>query len=277
MHQLKFLKKDGRVGFVDQSQVKELSKLDPDQMVYLGLDEHLGVHYWAANVDADLVTKLEPDFGLFTEVRYHSYDLPAFEASLVGLARSILDWHARYKFCAACGQRLKMAESGFKQVCSNDGCDGHKSVQNYSYPRTDPVAIVAVGNKQGDKILLGRNRRFPPGMYSTLAGFVEPGESLEEACAREVFEECGVVLDHVAYHSSQPWAFPSQLMLGCIATAKSDTIKVDEKELEDAQWFTREQVADALKKGSKDLSLPPPNAIAHHLIKHWVQQSSPSL
>ena len=139
------------------------------------------------------------------------------------------------------------------------------------------MVIVAVTNQAGDQLLLGRQARFPPGVYSCIAGFLEPGETVEEAAAREVAEETFVTIDQVKYHSSQFWPFPSQLMLGCHAVATSDQIKLQDDELEDAKWFHKSEVLKALSKSSTLLSIPPPTAIAHSLIKAWAEEQSSHL
>ena len=195
--------------------------------------------------------------------------LPADELALYGGARSVLDWHARHRFCARCGQPTRPAKGGWQRDCREEtgGCGAEH------FPRVDPVAIMLV--ECGDKVLLGRQARFPLRSYSALAGFVEPGESIEEAVAREVFEEAGVRVREVRYVASQPWPFPSQLMIGCHALADSLELTIDETEIDDAQWFTRDQVAEALEKGPDSTSFlaPPRQAIAHDLLRWWMEQA----
>jgi NAD+ diphosphatase len=190
--------------------------------------------------------------------------LPADELALYGGARSVLDWHARHRFCARCGQPTEPAKGGWQRNCKACGAE--------HFPRVDPVAIMLVECEQ--KVLLGRQARFPPRSYSALAGFVEPGESIEEAVAREVFEEAGARVRDVHYVASQPWPFPSQLMIGCHALADSLELTIDKTEIDDAQWFTRDQVAEALAKGPDSTSFlaPPPQAIAHDLLTWWLEQ-----
>jgi NAD+ diphosphatase len=183
-----------------------------------------------------------------------------------GMARSLVDWHARHRFCAVCGAATEMAKGGWQRSCT--ACNAQH------FPRVDPVTIMLV--EHDGKMLLGRQPRFEPGRYSLLAGFVEPGESIEEAVAREVLEEAGVVARDVSYVASQPWPFPSQLMIGCHAFADSPAITIDTTELDDARWFTRADVAQAMAAGqdSADVAFiaPPPQAIAHQLMKWWLEQ-----
>ncbi|NXJ97585.1 NUD12 pyrophosphatase, partial [Corythaixoides concolor] len=197
--------------------------------------------------------------------------LPEKEAGVVAQARSVLAWHNRYRFCPTCGSATKIEEGGYKKTCLKEECPSLQGVHNTSYPRVDPVVIMQVIHPDGNRCLLGRQKRFPPGMFTCLAGFVEPGETIEDAVRREVEEEVGVKIGHVQYVSCQPWPMPSSLMFGCLAAAVSTEIKVNENEIEDARWFTREQVVEVLIKGNqRSFFVPPSRAIAHQLIKHWI-------
>lgn len=187
------------------------------------------------------------------------------ELALYGGARSLVDWHARHQFCARCGAGTKLAKGGWQRNCTNDACKGEH------FPRVDPVTIMLV--EHSGRLLLGRQPRFPPRRFSALAGFVEPGESIEEAVAREVHEEAGVRVSSVSYVASQPWPFPSSLMMGCYAVAEDDALTIDTTELEEADWFTREEVAAAMAGDENGRFLaPPPQAIAHHLLKWWLER-----
>ncbi|XP_057240703.1 NAD-capped RNA hydrolase NUDT12 isoform X1 [Malurus melanocephalus] len=197
--------------------------------------------------------------------------LPEKEAGVVAQARSVLAWHNRYRFCPTCGSATKIEDGGYKKICLKEDCPSLQGVHNTSYPRVDPVVIMQVIHPDGSHCLLGRQKRFPPGMFTCLAGFVEPGETIEDAVRREVEEEAGVKVGRVQYVSCQPWPMPSSLMIGCLAVAVSTEIKVDKSEIEDARWFTREQVIEVFIKGNKcSFFVPPSQAIAHQLIKHWI-------
>ena len=189
--------------------------------------------------------------------------LSADDLAIYGGARSITDWHARHRFCAACGGPTTIAKGGWQRNCT--------ACQTQHFPRTDPVTIMLV--EQDGKLLLGRGLGWPERAYSALAGFVEPGESIEEAVAREVLEETGVVVRDVAYIASQPWPFPSQLMMGAYCVADAPDITLDTTELADARWFTRDEIRAAMQ-GDADapMNTPPRQAIAHHLLRWWLDR-----
>jgi NAD+ diphosphatase len=189
--------------------------------------------------------------------------LPAEELALYGGARSLLDWHARHRFCPQCGGPTVLAKGGWQRDCSQCGAQ--------QFPRTDPVTIMLV--EHAGRVLLGRNARFPGRSYSALAGFIEPGETIEEAVAREVFEEAGVRVRDVTDITSQPWPFPSQLMIACHAYADDAALTLDPTELEDAQWFTRQEVIEAFDNPDEARFLPPfPLAVAHHMLRWWLER-----
>ena len=180
-------------------------------------------------------------------------------------AKAVLGWHARHRFCPNCGAPTRVVQAGWRRDCP--------SCKAEHFPRTDPVVIMLVIS--GERCLLGRSPRFAPTMWSCLAGFVEPGETLEEAVRREVLEEAGIVCGRVAYFVSQPWPFPTSLMIGCHAQALSDTIVVDRSELEDARWFDRAELVQMLARQHPDgLTTPPPVAIAHHIIRNFVENGA---
>jgi NAD+ diphosphatase len=185
--------------------------------------------------------------------------LPQADSGLAAYAAAMLGWHRRHRFCANCGHATDVREAGHVRVCPNCGAEHH--------PRTDPVVIMLV--TRGDEVLLGRQPTWPPQRYSALAGFVEPGESLEEAVAREVREEAEIEIGTPRYVSSQPWPFPMSLMLGFVAPWESGEPRIGDEELEDVRWFAREQVADAVEDRGA-LKLPPPLAIARRLIDGWL-------
>jgi NAD+ diphosphatase len=189
--------------------------------------------------------------------------LSARDLALYGTARSVLDWHTRHRFCPRCGAATDLAKGGWQRNCSACGAE--------HFPRVDPVVIMLVEGE--GRCLLGRQARFPPRSYSALAGFIESGESIEDAVRREVFEEAGVRVGDVQYLASQAWPFPSQLMLGCIGFADSLELTIDHDEIEDARWFTRADVAEALAQGTESTSFvpPPAQAIARDLLRWWVE------
>jgi NAD+ diphosphatase len=177
-------------------------------------------------------------------------------------AKALLGWHARHRFCPNCGAATALSQAGWRRDCP--------SCRAEHFPRTDPVVIMLA--IAGERCVLGRSRRFAPTMWSCLAGFTEPGESIEEAVRREVLEEVGIACGRVRYFASQPWPFPSSIMIGCHAEALSETIVIDREELEDARWFDREELAQMLnRQHPQGLTAPPPVAIAHHIIRSYVE------
>src|ERR1700722_19627787 len=190
--------------------------------------------------------------------------VPPGELSAIAMAKSMVGWHQRHGYCANCGTRTAMKEGGWKRDCPN--------CKTEHFPRTDPVVIMLV--TAGDKVLLGRQKQFLPGMYSCLAGFVEAAETIEDAVRREIFEESGIRCTDVTYYMTQPWPYPSSLMIGCTARATNEDIVVDHSELEDARWFSRAEATLMLKREHPDgLAGPHPFAIAHHLLGRWVHNS----
>jgi len=184
-------------------------------------------------------------------------DAPLFAAAL-----SLTRWHARHLYCANCGHQSDPARGGWSRRCSSCGAE--------HFPRVDPVVIMIA--EHDGRLLLGRQPQYPPGRYSALAGFVEVGETVEAAVAREIREEAGIEVDRVTYVASQPWPFPSSLMIGCHACARSDELTIDTMELEDARWFTRGEIREALAGSpSAPFQAPPPAAIARTLLEHWLQ------
>ena len=221
---------------------------DPE-MIFLGEDpQH---QLWFAT-QASETGDLQPLRGLMQQPV-----LPPEQLSILAQARSLVHWHESHGFCAKCGLKTDMVELGYRRHCGACGGD--------HFPRTDPVVIMAV--RHGDEFLLGRQAAWPLGMYSTLAGFVEPGETLEAAVAREVLEEAGIAVHSVTYIASQPWPFPASLMIGAVATAESKAITIDGNELEDARWFGKTELQQ-MRDGNhpEGLIASHPYAIAHHLI-----------
>jgi NAD+ diphosphatase len=191
--------------------------------------------------------------GEFQEIRSVGHRLAPEAAALLAYARAMIIWHDRHRYCGRCGSATRSVEAGHARHC--EACDAKH------FPRVDPAIIVLVADP--DRCLLGRQPAWPPGRYSTIAGFVEPGESLEDAVAREVEEETGIAVDAVGYHSSQPWPFPSSLMLGFTAHPASTQIRLRDGELEDAVWITRDEIV------AGRVIVPPPMSIAYRLIEEW--------
>lgn len=244
--------------------------------IYLGLDE--GSHTFAYDISSWKPEELDkstlgsfldstrqqhpqlPEDHLFCELRTLMGVLNARDAELAATAKAILGWHRSHRFCAVCGQESQMAMSGWQRDCP--------ACSSSHFPRTDPVVIMLI--TRGNKVLMGRSPGWPEGMYSLLAGFVEPGETLEAAVRREVMEEAGVRVGQVSYLASQPWAFPSSLMVGCRGEALSDEITLDPVELEDAMWVGREEMMQAFAGQHLILKPARKGAIAHFLLRNWL-------
>ncbi|MES1201279.1 MAG: NAD(+) diphosphatase [Pseudomonadota bacterium] len=226
-------------------------------LLFLGLDPHGDARFAIEIPDASPLENV----GRFEELRGIGPRLSADDVAILGCARALFDWHARHGFCANCGARSEIAEAGWKRICP--------ACKSEHFPRVDPVVIMTP--VRGDRVLLGRQAKWPKGMHSALAGFMEPGETIEEAVARETFEEAGLRVNAVRLHSTQPWPFPSQLMIGVIADVESDEAKVDEHELESVRWFTREEARQLIAGKHPDCWAPPAFAIAHQLIKSWAE------
>jgi NAD+ diphosphatase len=230
--------------------------------IFLGLRD--GAAVFGMGITAAAVEKLMTrDDVAVTELRGMAMQgvVPPEQLSAIAMAKSMVSWHQRHGFCANCGTRTAMRQGGWKRDCPNCRVE--------HFPRTDPVVIMLVTS--GDKCLLGRQKQFPPGMYSCLAGFVEAAETIEDAVRREILEESGIRCTDVNYYMTQPWPYPSSLMIGCSARATSDDIVVDRTELEDARWFDREEARLMITRKHPDgLAGPHPFAIAHHLVGRCV-------
>ena len=199
------------------------------------------------------------DVGTFFGLRKLASLLSPEEAAIAAHARAVLEWHNRYPFCPGCGNRSVQRNGGSSRHCP--------ACQKDHFPRIDPVAIVLV--TKDDRCLLGRSGRFARNLYSALAGFIETGESIEEGARREIKEESGIEVGKITYVASQPWPFPYSLMIGCFGEALTETIILDEEELADARWFSKDHVRQALAGKTEDLAVPGKLAIARHLIETW--------
>jgi NAD+ diphosphatase len=234
---------------------------DDAPCIFLGLDGDIAV--FALDVSAaDDPGNRGPLAGLgyFREARTAAQTVSIKDAAIIAQAKAMIDWHQRHGFCPRCGAPTKMVDAGYRRLCGK--CNAEH------FPRVDPVVIMLATD--GDACLVGRGKQFPPGMFSALAGFVEPGETVEEAVRRELTEEASVEVGDVTYYATQPWPFPSSLMIGCFAKAKSRDVKADENEIAELRWLERDLVQDLITGKRRDgIRLPPPIAIAHHLIKSW--------
>ena len=238
----------------------DLRRLEVDAPpIFLGLLD--GRAHFVVDVSAVDRGAVEQGGATFEDARTTAEYLSGPESGIVAQARAQLSWHSRHGFCAVCGHATAIARGGQVRRCPQCGTE--------HYPRTDPVVITVVHD--GDRCLLGQSRGRLVAMrrYSALAGFMDQGESIEEAVSREVMEEAGIQVGAVRYHSSQPWPFPSSLMIGCHADAATTDIRKDDEEMADVQWFPRQEVLLALEEKSEILAIPGPTAIAHHLIRAW--------
>ncbi|MGN6277842.1 MAG: NAD(+) diphosphatase [Sphingomonas sp.] len=241
--------KDGRLGWASLAEAP-----DDAELLLLGLGD--GRPHFVAHRPGERMPPTRSP-ALFAALD----QLQTGEAATYAAARSLLDWHARHGFCANCGTPTTIFRAGWGRLCPNCAAE--------HFPRVDPVVIMIA--EHDGRALVGRQSAWPAGRYSALAGFLEPGESIEEAVARELAEESGVTIGGVRYIASQPWPFPSQLMIACVAEAIDDMITLDANELEDAIWVPRDQVAAALARAPDAPFLPPPPyAIAHTLLTAWV-------
>ena len=237
---------------LDRAGIEEF--LSDEDAIFLGLFRDQPA--FAVPIDGNLDAPFG-ELGEFKDLRFLGTVLPPYEANLCAHARALSIWHDAAHYCPRCGSASQPEAGGNTRRCSNRECG------QVLFPRTDPAIIVLVA--KGDRCVLGRQSSWPEGRYSTIAGFVEPGESLEDAVRREVYEETNIRVGDVRYHSSQPWPFPSSLMLGFIAEAVSEKINRNDGELEDARWFTRKELA------SGDVGLPFRISIARRLVDHFIK------
>jgi NAD+ diphosphatase len=236
----------------------------PDSPVFLGTDDDYT--YFALDLTGNLTISADTlaRFGSFQDLRKLGPLLQHGHGAILAQAKALLHWNRRHRFCGDCGSPTQPADGGYRRVCTNQHCS------QQHFPRTDPAIIVLV--RSGRQCLLGRQAIWPRGFYSTIAGFVEPGETLEDAVAREILEETGIRVQDVHYYSSQPWPFPCSIMLGFTAWAVNGDIRLFDNELEDARWFSREALRNGLKIGS--MRLPSSHSIAFRLIEDWFDEES---
>jgi NAD+ diphosphatase len=234
----------------------------PERLLFMGLWKDTAVFAVDLEDVANPADGPLQGFGKFEDLRSVALRLPSTEAAIVATAKQMFEWRRRHPHCAVCGQRTEAQEGGWKRKCPS--CEAEH------FPRTDPVVIMLAYH--GDRCLLGRQERWPPGMFSALAGFLEPGESIEEACARELSEEAGLRARKVRYHSTQPWPYPSSLMIGLIAEVEDDPGQPDLAELSEIRWFTRAEARDLIAGKLEGVAAPGKLAIAHQLIKAWAEE-----
>jgi NAD+ diphosphatase len=243
-----------------------VARFGDDPLIFLGETAEHPYFAWDLSVldeaEAQELARAYAPNAEFVDLRRVGALLPRRDGAVLAYARGVTHWHSRHRFCGVCGAASVAAMAGHTRVCTNRDC------ATIHFPRTDPATIMLVTD--GDRCLLGRQKIWIPGMYSTLAGFVEPGESLEQAVAREVKEETGVEVADVRYHSSQPWPFPASLMLGFYATARTRDLVIDPEELDDGRWFSAKEIRAFPATGG--FSLPRPDSIARRLIEGWLAE-----
>lgn len=252
--------KGPRLAWTDLTRARAMVD-EADHELFLGLWKGAPVFAVEFEGAADPTTGPVAGHGVFTELREAAAVLPDADAAMAGAARSLFDWSRRHGFCANCGQPTQLISGGWKRTCP--------ACSTEHFPRVDPVTIMLPVFQ--DRCLLGRQAAWPKGRMSALAGFLEPGETIEEGCAREIAEEAGLTVTAVRYHSSQPWPFPSQLMIGLIAEVSDDQAAPDQTELEEVRWFTKEE-ARAVLAGAHEVKAPPKFAIARMLLEAWVAE-----
>ena len=246
----------------------DLKNFSPQNYVktFLGSDIVNRKNRYFISIDFSILNEVEiktlfNKIGAFLSLRDINPIVGSFEGSLLAYSLGISNWHKKNSFCSNCGHKTIITKAGHQRNCLNEQC------LNIHFPRTDPAVIMLI--YKDDKILLGRQKVWPSGMYSTLAGFVETGETIENAVRREVLEEAGIKIKNIQYHSSQPWPFPASIMLGFYAEASSSKITLDENEVEDVQWFSRKEVINFTHQNK---FLPRKISIARRLIDDWINK-----
>src|ERR1700676_2771563 len=228
--------------------------------IFLGLDDDTAVFALDVTDADDAQIGRLADLGYFRDARVAGQMVSMEHAAIIAQAKALIDWHRRHGFCPGCGAPTKVMDAGYRRLCGK--CNAEH------FPRVDPVVIMLATH--GDACLVGRGKQFPAGMFSALAGFIEPGETIEEAVRRELMEEASLKVGEVTYYATQPWPFPSSLMIGCFARAESRDAKADDIEIAEIRWLERGLAREFINGKRMDgIMVPPPIAIAHHLIKAW--------
>jgi NAD+ diphosphatase len=256
--------KDGglQIAYLPAKLVAELAGGD-ERLLFMGLWQETAVFAVDLDGSADPADGPLQGMGEFKDLRQIALTLPAGDAGICATAKQMFEWRRKHRHCAACGEPSEPRDGGWKRVCPSCAAE--------HFPRTDPVVIMLPFH--GDRCMMGRQEAWPKGMFSALAGFLEPGETIEEACARELAEEAGLRTRTVRYHSTQPWPYPSSLMIGLIAEVEDDEGTPDQTELSEVRWFTRAEARDLLAGKIEGAFCPPPLAIAHQLLKSWANET----
>lgn len=256
--------KDGgglQIAYLPANMAEELSG-GPERLLFMGLWKETPVFAVDLEGGADPAEGPLQGLGRFEDLRASAMRMPHTDAAIVATAKQMFEWRRRHRHCSACGEQSNVVEGGWKRQCP--ACKAEH------FPRTDPVVIMLAVHE--DRCMLGRQEIWPKGMFSALAGFLEPGESVEEACARELHEEAGLKTLSVRYHSTQPWPYPSSLMIGLIAQVEDDNATPDQTELSEVKWFTKAEARDVLAGKYDGVSAPGALAIAHQLLKAWAEE-----
>jgi NAD+ diphosphatase len=249
-----------QISYLPANMAEELSG-GAERLLFMGLWKDTAVFAVDLEGGTDPAEGPLQGMGAFEDLRGAALRLPPTDAAMVATAKQMFEWRRRHRHCAACGNQTDVVEGGWKRQCP--ACKAEH------FPRTDPVVIMLAVH--GERCMVGRQAAWPPRMFSALAGFLEPGETIEEACARELEEEAGLKTASVAYHSTQPWPYPSSLMIGLIAQVEDDDATPDQTELSEVKWLTKAEARDVLAGKHPDVAAPTPMAIAHQLLKAWAE------
>ena len=251
---------DLQIAYIPSRLAEDLSG-GAERLLFLGLWQETAVFAVDLEGGHDPADGPLAGMGRFEELRGVAMRMPGSDAAMAATAKSMFEWRRRHRHCSACGEHTNVVDGGWKRQCP--ACNAEH------FPRTDPVVIMLAVH--GERCMLGRQEAWPKGMYSALAGFLEPGETIEEACARELEEEAGLKTVSVAYHSTQPWPYPSSLMIGLVAQVASDEATPDQTELSEVRWFTKPEARGVLAGEVEGVFAPGAMAIAHQLLKTWAE------
>jgi NAD+ diphosphatase len=251
-----------QIAYVRAAMAEELSD-GGERLLFMGLWKDTAVFALDMEGQTDPADGPLQGMGRFEDLRAIALDMAGADAAMAATAKAMFEWRRRHRHCANCGEPSQPMDGGWKRFCP--------SCKTEHFPRTDPVVIMLA--IRGERCLLGRQAAWPKGMFSALAGFLEPGESIEEACAREIFEEAGLRTERVRYHSTQPWPYPSSLMIGLMAEVEEGEATPDQTELEEVRWFTRQEARELIGASLPGARAPGSMAIAYQLIKAWADEA----